>query len=295
MAGLLPRVSVVIPAYNAAGYLQKAVDSVLAQTYPPHEVLIVDDGSKDDTFAVASAMPAPVRAIRKPNGGPASARNLGARESTGDWIGFLDADDSWLPEKLTKQMRLAESGAVLVHCLYSPSVKAPDSVTFEDLWVKNCIATSTVVIRRDVFTEAGGFDEDRVLVGVEDYNLWLKVAARKRKILTLQENLISYTRATGSLTQQVERFAKAELRNLDLIGAELKLDPALVAAKRVLVLDEYGRELLHHRHMKPARGYLGEALRQRFSVSRFTWWAATLAPAGLMNAMARMRGRAAER
>lgn len=285
-----PAISVIIPAYNSAGYLERTVSSVLAQTCPLHEVLIVDDGSRDDTFEVASRMAPPVRALRKPNGGPASARNFGAREATGEWLAFLDADDSWLPEKLERQMKLAKPGTGLVHCLYKPSLHPPDEVTFADLWEENCIATSTVAIRRDVFIEAGGYDEDRNLVGVEDYNLWLKIAARKRPILTLQENLISYTRAAGSLTQQVERFAKAELANLDKIARELHLDPALVAAKRVRVLEQYGRELLYYHHMAPARDYLGRALRQEFSVSRLVWWMVSLAPASAMGAWRRLRG-----
>jgi glycosyltransferase involved in cell wall biosynthesis len=235
-------------------------------------------------------MAAPVRALTKPNGGPASARNFGAREATGEWLAFLDADDSWMPEKLERQMALAaKTGAGLVHCLYKPGLKPPDSVTFEDLWKENSIATSTVAIRRDVFLEAGGFDEDRALIGVEDYNLWLKVAARKCPIVTLQENLISYTRAAGSLTQQVERFAKAELTNLDKIAAELKVDAAKVAAKRGEVYEQYGRELLHYRHMKPAREYLGKALRQEFSGRRLKWWAVAAMPPAVLDRLSRAR------
>jgi glycosyltransferase involved in cell wall biosynthesis len=283
-------VSVIIPAYHAAAYLERTVASVLSQTLPPHEVLIVDDGSKDNTFETAARMPPPVRAVRKPNGGPASARNLGAREASGDWLAFLDADDSWLPEKLERQMNLAATGAGLVHCLYKPSLNPPDSVTFDDLWAENCIATSTVAIRRDVFLEAGGFDEDRALIGVEDYNLWLKVAARKWPILTLQENLISYTRAAGSLTQQVERFAKAELVNLDKIAAELHLDPAMVETKRGRICEQYGRELLFHLQTKAARRYLGRAMRQKFSPARLAWWAVALAPPGALEAWRRIRG-----
>jgi glycosyltransferase involved in cell wall biosynthesis len=284
-----PTVSVIIPAYHAAAYLHETVKSVFAQTLRPHEILIVDDGSKDNTFDVASTLPSPVRALRKPNGGPASARNFGAREATGEWLAFLDADDSWMPEKLERQMALAAKGAGLVHCLYKPGLNPPDSVTFEDLWKENCIATSTVAIRRDVFLESGGFDEDRALIGVEDYNLWLKVAARKRTILTLRENLISYTRAAGSLTQQVERFAKAELVNLDKIASELNLDPAKVAAKRGKVWEQYGRELLHYRHTAAARQYLGLALKQKFSPSRFVWWAVSMAPPAVLRAWKSMR------
>lgn len=286
-----PTVSVIIPAYNAAGYLDRAVQSVLAQTYPVTEILIVDDGSRDETFERAEAMPPPVRAIRKANGGPASARNLGAREATGEWLAFLDADDAWLPGKLERQMGLAAPDVGLVHCLYKATIHPPDFVTFDNLWERNCIATSTVVVRADVFGELGGFDEDRELVGVEDYNLWLKVAAGKWSLRTLQENLVSYTPASGSLTQQVERFARAELSCLGKTAQTLGLDAAVVQSRRLRILDQYGRELLYYRHMKQAREYLGEALRGEFSPGRFVWWGASLASSSIWKAWSRVRGR----
>jgi glycosyltransferase involved in cell wall biosynthesis len=286
-----PSVSVVIPAYNAVGYLKGAVDSVLAQTYPVHEIIVVDDGSADSTFEIASRLPSPVRAIRKANGGPASARNTGVREATGDWIAFLDADDAWIPGKLERQLALVEPDTGVVHCLYKPSLRPPDKVTFGDLWERNCIATSTVIIRRKVFQDLGGFDEDREIVGVEDYNLWLKLAAGKWQIRTLQENLISYTPATGSLTRQVERFARAELASLQKIGADLGLDAAMVEARRVRILDQYGRELLYHRHMERAREYLRLALQGQFSLSRLAWWTASLAPEAAWETWGRVRGR----
>ena len=93
-------VSVVIPAYNAAEFLPDSLASVFRQTYQPQEVLIVDDGSEDETSRVAQALEKRVRYLRKPRGGPASARNLGIRAAQGEWIAFLDADDIWLPDML---------------------------------------------------------------------------------------------------------------------------------------------------------------------------------------------------
>jgi glycosyltransferase involved in cell wall biosynthesis len=286
-----PTVSVIIPAYNAAEYLHRAVESALAQTVPPHEILIVDDGSRDNSYEVAAAMPAPVKAFKKANGGPASARNFACRQATGEWLAFLDADDTWLPGKLERQMSRAQPDTGMLHCLFKPAEPPPDRLTFDLLWEKNPICTSTVAIRRDVFLEAGGFDEDRTLIGVEDYNLWLKVAFRKWPIVAVQETLIAYTPATGSLTQQVERFARAELANLDKIAAELRLDSALVEAKRLAILDEYGRELLYYRNLAPARQYLRAALAKRFSVSRLAWWAAAMAPPAALRSWDSLRGR----
>ncbi|MBV1799994.1 glycosyltransferase [Siccirubricoccus sp. G192] len=138
------RVSVIIPAYNAARSLPRTIDSVLAQTVPPAEIIVVDDGSADETAAVAEAYGDRVRVIRKPNGGPASARNLGAREATGEWLALLDADDQWLPEKLERQLPYTRPPEVgLVHALICQQpMNVPLRLTFEDLWDRNWICNS---------------------------------------------------------------------------------------------------------------------------------------------------------
>jgi glycosyltransferase involved in cell wall biosynthesis len=283
-------VSVIIPAYKAGAYLERAVLSALGQTHAPLEVLVVDDGSPDNTFEVASSFQKPVRALRKPNGGPASARNLGASEAIGEWIAFLDADDIWLPAKLERQIALASPDTDVVHCLYSPRLHPKDVVTFEDLWERNCIGTSTVLLRRAAFLRLGGFDEDRSIIGVEDYNLWLRLAAAKSRIITAQETLISYTPAAGSLTKQVERFAGAELAHLEKIARLLNLDSNVVAKKRARLLEDYGRELLYWRHLDRARDYLRESLRIELSRSRLAWWAASWVPKAVWLGWDRMRG-----
>src|SRR5947209_192198 len=95
-----PKVSTVIPAYNASGTILRAIESVLAQTRPPDEILVIDDGSTEDLSLTLEPFRACVTLIRKPNGGAASARNLGLDLSRGDYIAFLDADDYWEPRKL---------------------------------------------------------------------------------------------------------------------------------------------------------------------------------------------------
>lgn len=114
-------ITVVIPTYNRAGWLPATVASVLQQTRPPDEVLIVDDGSRDDTEAVCRALPAPVRYVRQENAGVSAARNRGVREANGEWIAFLDSDDLWEPAKLEVQlaaMRAApESGWGITECV----------------------------------------------------------------------------------------------------------------------------------------------------------------------------------
>jgi glycosyltransferase involved in cell wall biosynthesis len=95
-----PRFSVIIPAYNSAATLARAIESVRAQTWPAHEIIVVDDGSSDDTASVAESFGDAVKLIRQPNSGVAAARNAGARSATGDWLAFLDADDWYAPDRI---------------------------------------------------------------------------------------------------------------------------------------------------------------------------------------------------
>src|SRR3972149_3633636 len=96
-------VSVVIPCYNGAVYLHETIESALAQTHSPLEVLVIDDGSTDDSAAIADSFGSPVRVIRQTNQGESVARNRGIDEARGDWIAFLDSDDVWNPTKLERQ------------------------------------------------------------------------------------------------------------------------------------------------------------------------------------------------
>ena len=97
------KISVVIPAYNAAAWIRRAVNSVLSQTRPADEIIVVDDGSTDGTGDIVRMYDGRVRLLQQANAGAAAARNTGILAATGDWIAFLDADDEWLPQKLQRQ------------------------------------------------------------------------------------------------------------------------------------------------------------------------------------------------
>lgn len=112
------KISVVIPTYNRAAEIAAAVDSVLAQTLSPHEVIVVDDGSTDATAEVLAPLLDRIRLVRKPNGGASSARNRGVIEATGDWIAFLDSDDTWDADKLEKQAAcIGKTSAKVCFCV----------------------------------------------------------------------------------------------------------------------------------------------------------------------------------
>jgi glycosyltransferase involved in cell wall biosynthesis len=272
-------ISVVIPAYNAQSFLSRAIESALSQSLRPAEILVIDDGSSDQTFEAASAFGDRVKAFRKTNGGPASARNFGIQQAKGAWIALLDADDAWVPRKLEEQVKLIGSGVGLIHAnaVGRPRPLLPE-ITFAQLWRRNCISTSSVLLRRETFLETGGFDEDGELVGVEDYNLWLRIAAAGWKMRGLSEELFIYAPTPASLSRQVLRFAKAELTNARRIARLLNLSAAELREKELSILDDYGLDLFYIRDLPNARNYFGEGLRRKINLERTLMWAATFLP-----------------
>ncbi len=185
-----PKVSVVIPAYNAEKYIAETLRSVFAQTYKSYEVIVVDDGSRDETLQVARSFGPRIKALTKRNGGPASARNLAINHSQGDYIAFLDADDLWMDDKLEQQVALLDEnrGAGLVYgeaLMFTGSngVKEIErkigytvDPSFRSLLFGDYIPNSTVVIRRACIDEVGLLNESKELVGVEDYEYWMRIA-----------------------------------------------------------------------------------------------------------------------
>lgn len=287
-----PSVSVVIPAYNSAGCIRRAIDSALAQTSPPLEIIVVDDGSKDDTAKVVGEYPPPVRLVRQENGGPGAARNHGVRVADGEWIGLLDADDAWLPHKLSTQLPLIRSeriGVIHAAVLSGATQPIPERVEFERLWIRNVVKTSTVLVRKRAFDEVGGFDEDRALIGVEDYNLWLRLAWADWEIVYSPEVVCDKTDVAGSLSNQIERFVKAEQVNVEKLAAKFELPEGLVRFKRAALAEEYGRLLFHFRQMQSARKLLSGALKEEASPSRYAWWLATFLPPSLLDWRRRRR------
>jgi glycosyltransferase involved in cell wall biosynthesis len=209
-----PRISVVIPTYNAAAVVVEAVESALVQTLPPAEVIVVDDGSTDDTPERLARFGPPVRVIRQPNGGVSAARNRGLAEAAGDLIAFLDADDVWHPDKLRRQAeafaRRPDLGLLGTLTVPWPGAFPSEmragcvaDVPLDDLVVKNHFVTSTVVVRRDVARAVGEFDG--TLSGPEDYDYWLRAAATAESA-NLLVPLVGYRDVGGSLSKQAERM-----------------------------------------------------------------------------------------
>jgi glycosyltransferase involved in cell wall biosynthesis len=222
-----PTVSVVIPTYNAAELLPEAVESVLEQTYEDFEIIVVDDGSTDETPDVMGTYTEDVRYIRKENGGSASARNRGIREARGEYVAFLDADDRWRSTKLEVQMREHAANPALAWS-YSEA-HLVDHETGEVLFRKsqtrpryggdilrkllrgNFVTPSTVLVERSVFDDVGTFDESSLHRISEDWDLWLRIAAR-HPIRYIEEPLVEMRQHTGRKTQTMDLDAALESR-----------------------------------------------------------------------------------
>ncbi len=203
-------VSVIIPTYNRADTVGHAVESVRAQTFTNYEIIVVDDGSRDNTAAVVARFGDAVRYIAQLNGGVAVARNRGVAEARGRYVAFLDSDDAWLPAKLERQMALVaqrpELGFVYAEAravdesgreLGTKPAQRPVSDTLETLLQGNFIPTLTVVARRDAVQAVGGFDPQ--LRGPEDYDLWMRLAARY-PFAGVRETLAVYYQSSAGLS-----------------------------------------------------------------------------------------------
>lgn len=180
-----PTVSAVIPSYNYGHFVCEAVESVLAQRYEPAlEVIVVDDGSKDDTRERIANYGDRVRYVYQENRGLSGARNTGIREAKGEWVALLDADDTWHPDKTALQMRIALAndfdviGSPGKH--YCPPTLDPNPPVrrFDapDFLTGTHFSSSTTIAKRRCFDVVGGFDE--TLRSVEDRDMWLRLAAR---------------------------------------------------------------------------------------------------------------------
>ena len=255
-------VSVIIPAYNAGQRVTRTIATALNQTLPVLEVIVVDDGSTDDTVEVVSRFGSPVRVVSKPNGGPASARNLGASLARGEWLAMLDADDWWFPRK--NELQLADCTADdigLSHCRLDHRVERPPrELTFQGLWDRNWISNSSVLIRREVFDALGGFNEEPRLISVEDYNLWLRVAAAGWRVVACPHILVHYTQGIG-ISSNAERLMRASLYNVDDLERRLGLTPEVAAAKRKQIRAEFRRMALFGGESQSARSLLWEIFR----------------------------------
>jgi glycosyltransferase involved in cell wall biosynthesis len=239
-------VSVIIPSYNSAQFLAQALDSVLAQTLPPAEVLVVDDGSTDGTRTLVETYtaryPNLVRYLPQKNGGQGEARNHGLRVARSDWVAFLDADDWWKPEKLARQVTLLETSPDAELLYTGLEMQYADGATEKrlpiqpsDLWPtlrhSNRITPSTVMAKRKVLLDAGGFDPQ--FRGTEDWELWVRLGPQL-KVACLRDALTCYRVSDASISTKVDHMLAQERAVLNkTLVADLKGISAFVWRRRI--------------------------------------------------------------
>lgn len=241
-----PSISVVIPAYNRENSIETAIRSTLTQTLPPSEVVVVDDGSKDQTAARVEAYGDPrVRLVRQENGGISAARNTGIREARSTWIAFQDSDDEWLPKKLERQFEAlaaapdsvacycgmlivgtadaSEPGAGRTEATYHPpsSLKLVSGRILPTLMRDNPISTQTLVSKRETLIRLGLFDT--ALKSLVDWDLAIRLAS-SGDIEFVDEPLAIQHFSQNSITRDTEKRVQSWIHMLEKYRALFEAD-----------------------------------------------------------------------
>jgi glycosyltransferase involved in cell wall biosynthesis len=276
-----PLVSVIIPTYNRAQMLREALDSVRRQTVQDVEIVVIDDGSSDDTAEVVQSYGPTVVLLRQTHQGVAAARNLGIQRSRASLVAFLDSDDLWLPKKLERQLGYLQANphvGLVYTRMWSYHIDdvsrrrlEPRSVarSFQELLNgPNSVTTSTVVVRRRCLEAVGLFNP--TLPAVEDHELWLRVAQRFA-LGFMDEPLAEYRRHGQSTTADLARLHDGYRRCYEIILQQYRgsLGDAR-AAERYLAKLEYlcGTAALRQGHGRTALRMIAGGLRRDLLLGR---------------------------
>ncbi|HRJ89263.1 MAG TPA: glycosyltransferase [Pyrinomonadaceae bacterium] len=279
-----PLVSVIIPAYLVADYIEETLNSVLAQTYTNLEIVVINDGSPDTERLEAILAPYQNRInyVAKRNGGTASARNAGIRAANGEFLAFLDGDDVWFPEYLSTQVQEIQTrNCDVIYCdallfgelvgpketfmTRNPSIGAVTSETLLE-WKCNLITSGTVA-RRNLVTGAGLFDESLPKIGFEDFDLWLRLVRAGAVIEYHRKPLLKYRlRAdslSGSSVQRAERTMVLWdhlMRKFSFNDSELAVIARQHEKDRILLETERAKWFLVNEDFEGAQRHLDDIL-----------------------------------
>ena len=299
----MPKVSVIIPAYNVEKYIGETLDSVLTQTYSDFEVVVVDDGSQDQTASIIkqyqTKYPKKIRLIQKENGGPSKARNVGIKASTGEYIAFIDADDLWLPGKLEKQVGYFEKQPSQVGLVYTNAKKFDEQGIwtlpkryrkkraygwiYKDLLRQNMIPNQSVIVRKRCFEEVGFFEE--FLDIIEDHDMWIRIAM-KYEIAFLEETLSLYREHSQGRSKGDEKTMNREIgvmeKHLKIASGNIEFEDIIKRAfsRR---LYELGYFYLKEGRMPAARLMFDRSLAMSFRYKTHLAKIASFFPLRLLN------------
>ena len=308
----MPLVSVIIPAYNCSHYIEETIKSILSQNNPPDiEVIVINDGSTDNTGDIARDFGNPVRVIDQPNSGVCVSRNRGLKEAKGSFVAFVDHDDFWMPNKLANQMVAFEDnpdvGVVFADFVRWHSDvndgKHPSPTNFmaeaeaqgidDDLtgWIyhqmllDSWVLTSTALARSDIVLSSGGFDES--LPYSEDWDFWLRIS-RQCKFLKLNEKTTLY-RQHPHQGSRVVRPIDYRTRLLERASKEWGLGSQ---DGRQISPEEFGRMLAHYsaefgfEHLKDTDGasrfIAAKAFLKAWSIDHHNWKSLVYLVAGIV-------------
>jgi glycosyltransferase involved in cell wall biosynthesis len=225
-----PEVSVVIPTYNYSKYIGEAIRSVYDQTLQDFEIIVVDDGSTDNTKEIVQSFGEKIRYFYQSQQGPAKARNKGIMESRGKFVAFLDSDDVWLPTKLEKQVKKfgenSGTGMVLTDNflfdeagIYREYVNKKGYLLTGDvvanILINSGVVTPTVMVRRDVFARIGMFEEDLLIA--EDDNMWIRIAV-EYGVDIVDESLAKIRDHRGRTMRVSDKLIESVERNVEYLS-----------------------------------------------------------------------------
>lgn len=238
------RVSVIIPTLNRRELIQRALDSVLCQTHPIHEIIVVDNGSTDKTVPMLNENYPSVKILKEKKPGVSSARNKGIISAEGDWLALLDSDDSWSTEKIEKQLALYRSSGKNLRLIHTSEIwykngkvlnqkkkhsKAGGDI-FKECVSLCCISPSSVLIRKDLFSDIGYFDEK--LLVCEDYDFWLRVSSQEEVLFVDEPLTFKFGGHLDQLSKKywgLDRFRVRALEKLLINGKLTKAQVIIVA------------------------------------------------------------------
>jgi glycosyltransferase involved in cell wall biosynthesis len=266
-----PIVSAILPTYNRAHLVGRSIRSVLNQTYRDFELIVVDDGSTDNTDEVVNGFNDPrIRYIRhEQNKGGSAARNTGIKAAQGEYIAFQDSDDEWLPEKLEKQMRIFEKASTRVGVVYTgfnlikddrktyipgPNIKITEGDLHEELLNGNFVATDAVVVRRECFEKIGVFDER--LPRLQDWELFIRIS-KYYTFNYIDAPLLNAFFSHDSISANQDAFLKARKLILETHISTFKRNKHSLAKLQYSI----GLHLCQDGNKHEGKGYLLQALR----------------------------------
>jgi glycosyltransferase involved in cell wall biosynthesis len=302
-------ISVVVPVYNGSRYLGAALDSVLAQTHREVEVIAVDDGSTDNSPDILASYGERIMVIRQTNGGVAAARNTGIARARGAFVGFLDQDDWWRPEKLARQREVFRQderiGLVHTEVAYfeentqsrvpppNPDAR-PEEMTgdcYDRLLLGNPICNSSVVVRRSVLDVTGPCDLKIVGNTVQDYDLWLRVA-REARFAFVSEPLTFFRLHGAQGHKQRIGMLTEELKVLLRCRPESEWLATPTGRRRLAELyDSLAVAHVEAAQMADARRWFAEAVKTEYRSRRLFRYAASQLPLGVVETVRRAKSR----